>query len=320
MFRSRCGLSPILLLIALLAIAMSTPAGAGMTRDLADCRAADRPESAAACTRILNSGRLPESQHYIAYLNRGAAHRHAGEDEKALADFDRAAELEPSYADTFYNRALVHHVLGSTEKAIQDLDRCISLKPGSWPAYWQRAAMRRELKDARVALADLDEASALKPNEPMVKLLKALLLSDDGDQETAMRLIGEVTASAPDKAAGYWARGLVSFRRNELGAADADAAKALSLQKDFAAALVLKGRIAARNGDEAAARDLYEEAIRSPKHKAFAVAARTEAKEQASAPALSPSEGAGASERNVAMGCRRFLPIAGASVSVPCGR
>src|SRR5262245_5288300 len=116
--------------LALLAMAGAVPAHAGMKQDLADCTAADRATSAAACTRVMNSGRLPDEQLYIGHYNRGWSYLNSSDYDKALADFDKSIKYLSSYADTYFSRALVQHELGEREKSLADLDRYIELKGG----------------------------------------------------------------------------------------------------------------------------------------------------------------------------------------------
>ena len=63
----------------LLVALMATSASAGMSDDLSSCTAAKNRAAAAACTRVMDSGRLPREQMYIGYFNRGSAYRRAGD-------------------------------------------------------------------------------------------------------------------------------------------------------------------------------------------------------------------------------------------------
>jgi tetratricopeptide (TPR) repeat protein len=129
--------------IALLPIAAAVPAHAGMKQDLADCTAADRPASAGACTRVMNSGRLPDEQFYIGHYNRGWSYLNSGEYDKALADFDKSISHLPSYADTYFSREIVQHERGEREKSLAELDSYLERKSGDWDAHVKRSAMFR---------------------------------------------------------------------------------------------------------------------------------------------------------------------------------
>ena len=55
------------------------------------------------------------------YYQSGLAHAKNGELELAIADYTKALELEPDYADAYYNRAGAWLRLGEREKAKSDL-------------------------------------------------------------------------------------------------------------------------------------------------------------------------------------------------------
>ena len=131
-------------------LAVATHAMAGMSQDLASCTAAKGLSSAAACTRVMNSGRLPDEQFWIGHFNRGSGYRRANDYDKALADFDKAVELNSRFARAYQGRALVHDEQGEDYKAHADLDRAIELDPRDWSAYYSRATI---LRGARTSTA-----------------------------------------------------------------------------------------------------------------------------------------------------------------------
>ena len=60
----------------------------------------------AACTQGINSGKLTAPQQAIGYSNRGVAYRQKGDGDRAIADFNEAIRLDPTFAAPFYNRGL----------------------------------------------------------------------------------------------------------------------------------------------------------------------------------------------------------------------
>lgn len=62
-----------------------------------------------------------------AYSGRGAAYRSQGQFDEALADFDLALELAPEDAQTCFERGLLYIDLGETEKAVADLNQALDL-------------------------------------------------------------------------------------------------------------------------------------------------------------------------------------------------
>ncbi len=109
-------------------IGLSTQASAGMSQDLKSCTAAEGRSSAAACTRVMNSGRLPRAQFYIGYFNRGSAYRRAGDANKALADFNNVLQRKPGFARGLVMRAVAYDDLDNRDKALADLDEAVETR------------------------------------------------------------------------------------------------------------------------------------------------------------------------------------------------
>jgi tetratricopeptide (TPR) repeat protein len=129
----------------IVSVAGAAPAFADMKQDLADCPDPRRPTSADACTRVLASGRLPKTQRYIGYFNRGWAYRQAGDSARAQADFTTVLKLNPRYASGYYSRAVVAHDLREPDKAIADLKEALAIDNGFAAAH----TLMGELLEAR---------------------------------------------------------------------------------------------------------------------------------------------------------------------------
>jgi tetratricopeptide (TPR) repeat protein len=88
-----------------------------------------------------------------------------GEYEKALADFDAAIRLNADYADAWSGRAAVHYYFKNYQKSIEDATTCISLvsKP-DWRIVENRgnayAALAAQTEDEKVKAEYLEKAEA----------------------------------------------------------------------------------------------------------------------------------------------------------------
>jgi len=61
-----------------------------------------------ACTNLIEGGKLDKREQAISYTNRGVAFRFRGGVQRALADLNRAIELDSSLAPICANRGLVY--------------------------------------------------------------------------------------------------------------------------------------------------------------------------------------------------------------------
>ncbi|KAF0125496.1 MAG: hypothetical protein FD189_2072 [Elusimicrobia bacterium] len=104
----------------------------------------------------------PEDVH-VDYRNRGVAYRKLKQYDKAIADYDKAIELNPKDADTYHNRGFAYDELKQYDKAIADYNKAIELNPEYADAYFNRGFAYDELKQYDKAIADYDKAIKLNP-------------------------------------------------------------------------------------------------------------------------------------------------------------
>lgn len=300
-------------------LAFATHALAGMTQDLASCTAAKGSSSAAACTRVMDSGRLPDEQFWIGHFNRGSGYQRGNEYAKALADFDKAVKLNRGFSRAYLGRGLVHDEFGAETKALADLDRAIELDRGDWSAYYSRATVLRGGGDLDAALADLAKAAEHASNKPQVALLRALIRAERGEYAGARADINKVIADGGSDASGYYARAAVAFAEQRLDAASDDLDRALAAESKFAAAHMLKGRILEAEGDKAGAKERYRKALDLAPDLFDGRHARVIARERLKALGddVAKPDVALATPRKV--GCKRFLPATGMLIEASCG-
>ena len=114
-------------------------------------------------------------------VNRGIEKAKKGDLDGAIADFDRAAELDPKNDAPYYNRAQAKRLKNDTAGAIADYTRAIELGSTNPAAYNNRGNARAENKDLDGAIADYTRAIELKPDYARAYYNRAVVKKDKGD-------------------------------------------------------------------------------------------------------------------------------------------
>jgi tetratricopeptide (TPR) repeat protein len=148
-------------------------------------------------------------------VNRGIGKAQNGDVDGAIADFNRAAELNPKDDAPYFNRAQAKRLKNDTAGAVADYTKAIELGSTNPAAYNNRGNARAETHDKEGAIADYTRAIELKP----------------------------------DYARAYYNRGALKKEKGDTAGADADFKKAQELDPD----LVSKGSGSDSNDNSARA-------------------------------------------------------------------
>ena len=139
-----------------------------------------------------------------AYCDRADLEDDLRESDKALRDYDRAIQLAPDFQRAYFDRAVYFARQGEYERAIPDLTRSIRLLPDDLDAYAARAKDYAKLGDHERAVADAKLAVKLKPTTEIYLQrardlhLRATAYRIIGQQELAARDLREAVRLAPD--------------------------------------------------------------------------------------------------------------------------
>jgi len=98
-----------------------------------------------------------------AYFYRGRAYFEIIKDQQAIADLDRAIQLDPDHAEVHFIRGLIHYELENYEQAIADYDHAIAIDTKYAEAYGHRGETYRVLNNYQRAIQDFDRAIQLDP-------------------------------------------------------------------------------------------------------------------------------------------------------------
>src|SRR5437773_2071037 len=134
-------------------------------------------------------------------VNRGIEKAKNGDLDGAMADFDRAIELNPKDDAPYYNRAQAKRLKKDTAGAVADYTRAIELGSTNPAAYNNRGNARSENNDRDGAIADYTRAIELKPdyarayyNRAVTKEAKGDASGAEADFKTAEKLDPELAS------------------------------------------------------------------------------------------------------------------------------
>ena len=227
-------------LLALLILAPAVPAAPSAAEPpdsklWDECANADPDgygRSIAACTALIESGRLDGRNLGTAYYNRGTARSRDGDEARAIADFGEAIRLDPNDVSAFVNRGIAYLNKGDHRLAIADLDEAIRLDPKQESAWSARGDVYSALGDHARAIADYGEVIRLNPRDSDAYYNRGLSWRQHGDDDKALADYDESIRLAPQASDAHNNRGYIYFRRGDLKRAIADYKRAVGLQPD----------------------------------------------------------------------------------------
>ena len=210
-------------------------------------------------TATLKSGRLSGNDLSHAYCERGAASLSLGQTTEALADADKAIEVDPDSPDMLVCRGEIRVGARRYAAAIDDLSRAVVMGAESGRAYQLRGEARFFLGSYREAVADFVKATGIDRDERSTvyhELWRALAY-----RRMNQPLPDDLAGRAADDARGAWPRPVLALLADrlapdEIGSIAArssgDAAAMDGTEADF-----FRGEWYLARGDVAKARDAF---------------------------------------------------------------
>ncbi len=168
-----------------------------------------------------------------AFVLRGVAYYSLKDYQHAIVDFDCAIELNPKYDLAFLQRGVAYSLLKDYQHAIADLDHAIALNPDYGWAFAVRGEAYHLLKDYQHAIADLDCAIGLHPNYALIIAQRGEVYRLLKDYQHAIADLDRAIALNPNYSWAYSSRGQVYSSLKDYQHAISDFDRAIALNPDY---------------------------------------------------------------------------------------
>jgi tetratricopeptide (TPR) repeat protein len=120
----------------------------------------------------------PDAANY--YLERGLAHQALLQTDAAVADLQKALDLDPNLAPAYNALGAIYRERGDNKRALDNLSKSIQLG-ATVDGYYQRGQIYEALGEHQKAIGDYDQSIAVERNAPYVYRARALAKHNVGD-------------------------------------------------------------------------------------------------------------------------------------------
>ncbi|MCK9688722.1 tetratricopeptide repeat protein [Scleromatobacter humisilvae] len=206
-----------------------TAIGARFLRLQADDQLADFPAMLADSEPLLADSTFDRRLREIALVIRAGALIQVRRPAEAIVAASEALDIDPTDSDALFDRgwARYHADHGQVAAALADLDRALQLDPTQGIGYFRRATIYQEQRQYDRAEKDFDRALQFAPDDVPTHLQYGQMLIEVHEFERARAQFDAVVRLAPDYSAGWNWRAGAEVSLGQLDQAFADANRAI---------------------------------------------------------------------------------------------
>jgi len=181
------------------------------------------------------------------------AHVDAGELDAALADANRAIELEPKNAEGYVLRLAVRNRIRPETDTSDDCDKIIELapnRPGIEVFYQTRALFRFRKQDLDGSIDDMNKAISIKPIDGQAYEMRSFYYLYKGNLDQSRADYNKSIALIPGLPSPFTRRGYIRYHlQGDLVGALADFNKAIEWNSEYAEGYADRGIVRGLQGD-----------------------------------------------------------------------
>ena len=151
---------------AAVAALWSAPVAAQSDQNARWCRGEDNAtleQTIGGCAAVIERRTDTPQQIALAHSLRGGAFYYKGDLPRAIADYDEAIRLDPSFARAFNNRCWARAVVGRVQEAVADCDESLRLAPNIAKTLENRGFAYLKMGQYDRAIADYEAGLRLNP-------------------------------------------------------------------------------------------------------------------------------------------------------------
>jgi len=173
------------------------------------------------------------NQIYI-YLFRGSSYSSLKDFDQAIADYDKAIELDPKLAISYKKRGMAYANKGDYDRAIAEYTKAITLKPDDAGAYNCRGVAFSSKGDYEQAIIEYNKAIEIDPELALAYGNRGVVHSDKNDYEQAIVDYNKAIKLDSESATFYNNRGFAFYKQGNHEQAITDYDKAIGIDPESA--------------------------------------------------------------------------------------
>lgn len=170
-----------------------------------------------------------DDKYWLAYSNRGKVFFELNDNASALRDYNTALEIHPDHPQTLSNRGAVKGRMKDYEGSAADLQKALELDPNYAEAYYNLGAISFEQKDYSKAVDILNKYLVLKPENANAINTLAVCYQYMNQHQQALSYFSKSIQLAPNNGSFYLNRSFSHFALQDIQSARQDAQQAQRL-------------------------------------------------------------------------------------------
>jgi len=171
-----------------------------------------------------------------AYLNRGYFYQQTKNSEKAVDDYSKAIQINPSFQSAYANRASVYNSQRRYDLSIIDCNMAIMLNPDEVDAYRNKGDAYYGKREYDKAVEAYSKAISFDTNSSWMYFVRAVAYCGKDDHPHAIKDFDRVIQLQPTNAEAYSYRGLTKSRNGDFKGGIEDCKKGIQLDTNCAVA------------------------------------------------------------------------------------